>query len=108
MSQHQLLGPTMRKAATSLVRRLHLLVGEAGLVQKGRPEIGQRDVARAAVEEVAAERPLEPAHRLADGRLGEMQPFGCVPEVQGVTYRQEALQLAQVHSPSPDSPANRA
>jgi len=49
-----------------------------------------------ALQQRPADRLLEAADLLADGRLGQVQPFGGAGEAGAVDYRHEALQQGQV------------
>jgi hypothetical protein len=83
-----------------LVRRLDADIGLAGLLEEHDPEIGQAHRARAAVEQRAAELPLETTYRFAHRRLGEMEPTSGATEVQFIGHGDETLDFAQVHAAS--------
>ena len=59
--------------------------------------LGQRAVAGRAVEQPLAELVLEPADRLADGRLGAVQPPAAAEKLRSVRDGEKRRQIRQLH-----------
>lgn len=55
--------------------------------QKRLALLRQRDLARAPLQQRSAERILQRFNRQAQGRLGKIQPFAGVGEIESVSYR---------------------
>jgi hypothetical protein len=85
-----------RHHARLLVRRLHAVVRLACLVEECPTQFGESNGARTAVEQRSADLSLQPAYRLADGGLREMQAPRCAPEVQFIGNGDETFDLAQI------------
>ena len=68
------------------------------VLEQQRPRLRERAVARRPVEEPFAEPFFDPAHRLADGRLGPVEAAGRHREAPGVGHRDEGLEVLQLHA----------
>ena len=77
------------------------LVGQAqeplGVILEEAARLGQGTVAGGAVEQALAELVLDPAHRLADGRLGSMEPPRRSGEAPFGRHGEKRRKVGQLH-----------
>ncbi|GAA1025568.1 hypothetical protein GCM10009565_39560 [Amycolatopsis albidoflavus] len=71
--------------------------GGVGVGQERFAEIGQRDAAAGAVEQLAAQGFLQTADGVADGRLSAVEAFGGAAEMELLRDRDERFELDPVH-----------
>src|SRR5258706_6725443 len=90
----------------SVMPQIHHLLGK---VEQDPSRRSQRAVFRRAIEQRFAQFSLQPANRLAHGRLSAMQCLGRAGKALFLCYGQENFQLIYVHreSPSTKQPAPR-
>jgi hypothetical protein len=87
-----------RPTGAARLRDREVEAGEhrAGVLREGPSRLGRRDDAARPPEQLDAELLLEPANRLRQRRLRDVQPLGRPPEVQLLEDGEEVAEMAQL------------